>query len=146
MMTTRWYLLLTTYCLLQVRYDDGPVALGNISGAQWAVEEERVSFWDVVTPGIWDWRPWQTSDLYRADLHGKRVLVSGSTSVADSTLPRPGGGDSVCTLLGHSRCRACLGSRRWQVRAVDTPISDPLPLSTYCSTFSHQHTTPTTYS
>ena len=81
------------------------------------MEEERVSF---LEGGVW--RAWRTADLYRSDLVGQRVRVRGSIDVPSSTLASPGGGDTVATLLGHSRCGSGLRGEPWCMRSVDTPI------------------------
>lgn len=117
-----------TRTLVEVTYDPTPAvpagtALGAAAGAAlgagdefartWPVEEERVYFRDASQPT--GWRPWRPSDRHRwAQLapHDKRVLVRGDSSVPGSSLPRPGGGDRICTLRGFGRCGSYFGPPR----------------------------------
>jgi len=102
--------------LLEVCYDAGaPHGLGEGDefARTWPVEQERVMLRDVTSQT--GWRPWRNQDFYRwAEMTPaeKRVLVRGSIEVAGSTLPKPGGGDSLCTLRGFARCGSYFGPPR----------------------------------
>lgn len=119
--------------LLIVKYDVAAPALAGGAGAgvqagfvpgiqlhepsdferTWPVETERVYLRDNTSEQ--GWRPWAGQDFYRWQEMGpadKRVLVRGDLNVAGSALPRPGGGNAVCLLLGFARCGSYVGPAR----------------------------------
>ena len=99
--------------------DPSGLGAGDEFARTFPVEEERVLLRD--PSSISGWRAWRPQDYYNfsAMTSGqKRVLVRGSTEVPGSTLPKPGGGDRLCTLLGFGRCGSYFGPPRFHSRPV----------------------------